>query len=58
VPAAAAPGAKPETRPGAGAKAAAGSDEVERQRRELGYSIRPDGIIDVHRPGVPDEPVN
>jgi hypothetical protein len=56
--AAAAPGAKPETRPEAGAKTAAGSDEVERQRRELGYSIRPDGIIDVHRPGVPDEPVN
>jgi hypothetical protein len=28
------------------------------ERAELGYSIRPDGIIELHRPGGKDEPVN
>jgi hypothetical protein len=44
--------------PGGGRRANAQPEEVERQRRDLGYSIRPDGIIELHRPDDPDESVN
>ncbi len=56
APAAAPAAAKTPPVSPAGGKADEEADPVERSRRELGYSIGRDGIIEIHRPDSPDSP--
>jgi hypothetical protein len=56
------PGGVTETADGAAAEKDERQEEIERERRELGYSIAADGVIEIHRDasrgGPTGEPVN